>query len=106
MLKFVSLMRRPVMTRPSLVATATASYSGAMSLEGSRIDSMMYSGARRLAIRSRLGPIRPPSPPMLWHLAHWALPLRSKKSFRPACGSPGMYGFQVLSDGDRARLRM
>ena len=37
---------------------------------------------------------------MLWHLAHWALPLRSKKSFRPAWGSPEMYGFQVLSDGD------
>ncbi len=61
MLKLVSLIRRPVMTRPSLVATATVSYSGAMSFEGSRIDSMMNSGARRAAIRSRparSGPLR------------------------------------------------
>ncbi len=53
---------------------------------------MMNSAARRLAMRSRAGPIRPPSPPTLWHFAHWALPLRSKKSFRPALGIAGQVG--------------
>ena len=73
MLKLDSLTRRPVITRPSCVATMTASYSGAISLDGWRIDSMINSGARRLAMRSRAGPIRPPSPATLWHFAHWAL---------------------------------
>ena len=39
----------------------------------------MNSGARRLAMRSSTGPTRPPSPPMVWHLAHWTLLLGSKK---------------------------
>ena len=45
MLKLVSLTRRPMIdVALAVVTTWTASYWGSMSLEGCRIDSMMYSG--------------------------------------------------------------
>src|SRR6266487_2337631 len=82
-------MMRPLRTTPLLVSICQLMYWSATALLGSRIDSSRFSRPAFLPIIDRSGPMLPPCPRTMWHLAHcMSFFMLAAKSCRPLPASP------------------